>query len=345
MSATIDIQGLGKSYSGKPALQDVNLTIQAGEMIALLGASGCGKTTLLRCIAGLANPDEGRILFGGRDVTHVPTQKRPIGMVFQAYALFPNMTVAENIGFPLKVKGVALPKVRARAEELIALVGLSERAGHYPNQLSGGQQQRTALARALASDPDVLLLDEPLSALDAVVRDHLRDEIRRIQQRIGTTAIIVTHDQSEALAMADRIAVMRAGRIEEVARPDALYDRPGSAFTAGFIGGRNRLDLPVREGRARLGAIEFPVTQTVSRVGVFVRAEDIHRRGEGVGEPAEVEARMFQGQTTRFYLSLRGEEGPLRLRVDWPSRDSADLAPGARVHVAIDPEDAHVFAL
>ncbi|GGE04899.1 ABC transporter ATP-binding protein [Aureimonas endophytica] len=345
MSATIDIEALGKSYDGKPALEMVDLSIRAGEMIALLGASGCGKTTLLRCIAGLALPDRGRILFGGRDVTHMPTQKRPIGMVFQAYALFPNMTVAENIGFPLKVRGVAPAKIHARAEELIALVGLSERAGHYPNQLSGGQQQRTALARALAADPEVLLLDEPLSALDAVVRDHLRDEIRRIQQRVGTTAIIVTHDQSEALAMADRVAVMRAGRIEEVASPAALYDRPASAFTAGFIGGRNRLDLPVRNGRARIGAIEFPVAATVSRVGIFVRAEDVHRRAEGGGEPAEIEARLFQGQTTRFYLTLHGEEGPLRLRVDWPSRETAGLAPGDRVHVAIEPGDAHVFPL
>ncbi|KTR03192.1 hypothetical protein NS365_19320 [Aureimonas ureilytica] len=345
MSATIDIQRLGKHYHGKPALQDVNLSIAAGEMIALLGASGCGKTTLLRCIAGLASPDEGRILFGGRDITHMPTQKRPIGMVFQAYALFPNMTVTENIGFPLKVRGADAAKIRARAGELIELVGLSERAGHYPNQLSGGQQQRTALARALASDPDVLLLDEPLSALDAVVRDHLRDEIRRIQQRVGTTAIIVTHDQSEALAMADRIAVMRAGRLEEVASPDALYERPGSAFTAGFIGGRNRLELPVRGGRARLGAIEFEVAGSPERAGIFLRAEDIHRNASGVGEPAEVEARLFQGQTTRFYLQLKGEEGPLRLRVDWPSRDCADLAPGARVHVAIDPKDAHVFPI
>lgn len=208
MSTPIRIQALNKSFDGKPALRDINLSIAAGEMVALLGSSGCGKTTLLRCIAGLATPDSGTILFSDTDVTPLSVQERRIGMVFQSYGLFPNMTVRDNIAFPLKIAGTPKAQIAARVEELMDLTGLTERADHHPTQLSGGQQQRTALARALIPNPRVLLLDEPLSALDAIVRDHLRDEIRRIQQRIGTTAILVTHDQAEALAVADRVVVM-----------------------------------------------------------------------------------------------------------------------------------------
>ncbi|ALN75417.1 ABC transporter-like protein (plasmid) [Aureimonas sp. AU20] len=186
-----------------------------------------------------------------------------------------------TFGSPLKLRGASAQRIRQRADELLEMVGLTERADHPPNQLSGGQQQRTALARALAADPAVLLLDEPLSALDAVVRDHLRDEIRRIQQSIGITAILVTHDQAEALAVADRVVVMRAGRIEQVAAPAELYDRPTSAFSAGFIGGRNRFDLAAENGEARLGAIRFPAPSGASRAGVFVCAEDVRRSAEG----------------------------------------------------------------
>nr|WP_244498011.1 ATP-binding cassette domain-containing protein [Aureimonas sp. AU40] len=186
-----------------------------------------------------------------------------------------------TFGFPLRLRGASARRIRQRADELLEMVGLTERADHHPNQLSGRQQQRAALARALAADPAVLLLDEPLSALDAVVRDHLRDEIRRIQQSIGTTAILVTHDQAEALAVADRVIVMRAGRIEQVAAPAELYNRPAGAFSAGFIGGRNRFDLRAANGEARLGAIRFPAPSGASRVGVFVRAEDVRRSAEG----------------------------------------------------------------
>ncbi|WFR98780.1 ABC transporter ATP-binding protein [Rhizobium tumorigenes] len=343
--STITIDRISKRYGGKIALDDISLQVESGEMIALLGSSGCGKTTLLRCIAGLAQPDEGRILFGGEDVTQLPTQARPIGMVFQAYALFPNMTVRDNIAFPLKVRGMAQAKIAARVDELLALVGLDERADHHPNMLSGGQQQRTALARALAPDPAVLLLDEPLSALDAVVRDYLRDEIRRIQQSIRTTAILVTHDQSEALAVADRVVVMRSGRAEQVATPADLYNAPATDFSAGFIGNRNRFDLAVRNGAVQMGkALLLPVGAIGDRAQVFVRSEDVLMVEPGQGHPARVDARMFQGQTTRFYLQLDLEEGPVRLRVDWPSRSCADVQVGSQVHVAIDPADAHVFA-
>ena len=237
--STITIEHVSKRYGDKLALDDVSLDVHSGELIALLGSSGCGKTTLLRAIAGLIDPTAGRILFDGRDVTAVPTRMRPIGMVFQSYSLFPNMTVRQNIGFPLKVRGQSAAAINRRVEELLTLIGLTEWADRHPTQLSGGQQQRTALARALAPDPAVLLLDEPLSALDAVVRLHLRDEIRRIQQSIRTTALLVTHDQSEALAVADRVVVMRQGRIEQLATPASLYETPTTAFSASFIGNRN----------------------------------------------------------------------------------------------------------
>ncbi len=344
--STITIERISKRYDDKIALDQISLEVKSGEMIALLGSSGCGKTTLLRCIAGLATPDEGRILFGGKDVTQLPTQQRPIGMVFQSYALFPNMTVRNNIAFPLKVRGVAPSKIVARVDELLALMGLSEHADHHPNMLSGGQQQRTALARALAPDPVVLLLDEPLSALDAVVRDHLRDEIRRIQQSIRTTAILVTHDQSEALAVADRVVVMRAGRAEQVATPAELYNSPETGFSAGFIGNRNRFDVAVQNGRVKIGkALELPVGAIGERAQIFVRSEDVRMAELGTGHPARIEARMFQGQTTRFYLTLATDEADMRLRVDWPSRSCADLEVGHQVHVLIDPADVHVFSV
>lgn len=342
MSSSISISGLVKSYGNKRALDNVTLNVCAGEMIALLGSSGCGKTTLLRCIAGLTTPTAGRIAFGDVDMTHVPTQRRPIGMVFQSYALFPNMTVRENIAFPLEIRGKHRRDITRRVDELLSLVGLVERADHHPNQLSGGQQQRTALARALAPDPEVLLLDEPLSALDAVVRDYLRDEIRRIQQSIKTTAILVTHDQSEALAVADRVVVMRDGKIEQVATPDELYEKPTTAFSARFIGGRNEFDLDVRNGRINLGkALSIPVSGDTNRAKVFVRAEDIERSDEG--EPARVDARLFQGQTTRLYLSITTDDSPIRLRVDWVSREVSNVDVGQVVRIAIKPENVHVF--
>ena len=342
--STIAIKDVSKRFGDKLALDGVSLDVKSGEMIALLGSSGCGKTTLLRAIAGLTPPSAGRILFDDRDVTHLPTRVRPIGMVFQSYSLFPNMTVRQNIAFPLTVRGQDVRSISRRVDELLALIGLVAHADHHPNELSGGQQQRTALARALAPDPAVLLLDEPLSALDAVVRLHLRDEIRRIQQAIRTTALLVTHDQSEALAVADRVVVMKAGRIEQVAAPNVLYERPTSEFSAGFIGQRNALDLPVRDGRVRLCGTSVPAPAVdTARALVFLRPEDVHRTEPGAGRRARVETRIFEGRTTRFYLKVEDEEGALDLKADWPSRDVEGLAAGDTVHVGIDPRDIHVF--
>lgn len=348
MSA-ITIEEVSKVFPGrggkdKRALSDVDLEVPSGKMLALLGSSGCGKTTLLRIIAGLTAPTTGRVLFDGEDLTRLPTQRRPIGMVFQSYSLFPNMTVRENIGFPLKVRRASAGDVSRRVDELLHLVGLVEWADHHPNQLSGGQQQRTALARALAPDPAVLLLDEPLSALDAVVRLHLRDEIRRIQQSIRTTALLVTHDQSEALAVADQVVVMQAGRIEQISTPAELYERPATAFSAAFIGNRNSLDLPVRAGRIRLyGDMEIATDIDTPRARVFVRAEDVEWADPGCGYPARVENRIFQGATTRFYLALETGEGVLNLRADWPSRRTGGLQTGDRVHINVESRNVHVF--
>ena len=342
--STITIEHVSKRYGDKLALDEVNLDVHSGELIALLGSSGCGKTTLLRAIAGLIDPSAGRILFDGRDVTALPTRLRPIGMVFQSYSLFPNMTVRQNIAFPLTVRGQTGAAIAKRVDELLSLIGLTEWADRHPSQLSGGQQQRTALARALAPDPAVLLLDEPLSALDAVVRLHLRDEIRRIQQSIRTTALLVTHDQSEALAVADRVVVMRHGRIEQVATPAGLYETPTTEFSASFIGNRNALNLPVRDGRIRLcGTAEIATNVTTPRALVFVRSEDIRRSDEAAGQSAKIENRIFEGSTTRFYLVLDTDDGPLHLKADWPSRDTVGLRAGDAVHVTVDPRDAHVF--
>jgi putative spermidine/putrescine transport system ATP-binding protein len=342
--SSVNLRGVSKHYGALRALDDINLDVASGEFIALLGSSGCGKTTTLRCVAGLTEPTSGRIFFGDQDVTEVPTRLRPIGMVFQSYALFPNMTVRQNIGFPLKVRGQSTAAIARRVDELLELVDLVELAEQHPNQLSGGQSQRTALARALAPEPAVLLLDEPLSALDAIVRLHLRDEIRRIQQQIKITAMLVTHDQAEALAVADRVVVMSKGRIEQVATPNELYDTPTTSFSAGFIGNRNAIEVPVIDGRIRLGrAFDLPTSVGGQRALVFIRAEDIRLATGDDGHPALIESRIFQGSTTRFYLSVDGGFGPVRLRADWPSRDALDFNAGDTVRLKVDPADARVF--
>jgi len=233
---SVSLRNLTRAFGATRALDEMSLDIAPGELVALLGPSGCGKTTALRIVAGFEFADYGEVLIDGKDVSNVPAARRDMGMVFQSYSLFPNMNALDNVAFGLRMRKVAGAARRKRAAELLDLVGLSAQARQYPHQLSGGQQQRVALARALAVEPRVLLLDEPLSALDAQVRLRLREQIRTLQQRLGTTTLFVTHDQEEALSMSDRVGVMRAGKLEQVATPDELYTRPATAFVAEFGG-------------------------------------------------------------------------------------------------------------
>src|SRR5215213_11009031 len=239
--AYLTLTGVTKKFADSFAVQNFNLDVEKGEFVSFLGPSGCGKTTTLRMVAGFETPTAGKITLDNADITNRAPNQRNVGMVFQSYALFPNMTVAQNIGFGLRVRKENEAAIRDRVKEMLAIINLESRGDSYPYQLSGGQQQRVALARALAIRPQVLLLDEPLSALDAKVRLQLRDEIRRIQLEVGTTTLFVTHDQEEALAVADRVGVMRAGRLEQIGPPDEVYARPASPFVAEFVGLTNRI--------------------------------------------------------------------------------------------------------
>jgi len=276
--ATVELIDVVKDYSGQRALDSIGLSVAPGEFVALLGPSGCGKTTALRSLAGLESISGGEIRIDGKNVANVPTNKRDIGMVFQSYSLFPHMTSLENVEFGLRMRRVAADERRTRALEALEMVGLGTFASRFAHQLSGGQQQRVALARALVTRPRVLLLDEPLSALDAKVRVQLREEIRRIQTDLGITTLFVTHDQEEALAVADRVAVMRAGAIEQIGTPEELYTTPATPFVANFVGLSNRVDAVLAGGSVTaLGAV-LPVLgerRPDGPVTAFIRPEDL----------------------------------------------------------------------
>lgn len=343
---SVSLRNVIKQYGANVrALDNVSIDIPSGELVVLLGSSGCGKTTLLRSVAGLETPTAGQVLIDGRDVTAMPTRNRPIGMVFQSYALFPNMTVRQNIAFPLTTRKKQPKRIDIRVEELLDLVQLTQQGDRFPNQLSGGQQQRASLARALAASPQVLLLDEPLSALDALVRQQLREEIRRIQQTLQITTLFVTHDQGEAMAIADRVAVMSNGRIEQIATPLELYEMPATKFSASFVGNRNALELPLEEGRVRFGSvldIEAPGVDG-KRAIVFFRPEDVEFSDNGVGHPAKVESKIFQGSQTRLHLVAEAEGQVGRFYADLPSRQAIELEPGSTVKVYVNPTSARVF--
>jgi putative spermidine/putrescine transport system ATP-binding protein len=256
----LSIQHVQKSFGATKVVQDFNLDVESGEFVSFLGPSGCGKTTVLRMVAGFEEPSQGRIVVAGKDITNLRPNQRNIGMVFQAYALFPNLTVAQNIGFGLKVAGMARADIDARVGEMLGIIKLPQLGDRYPYQLSGGQQQRIALARALAPKPKLLLLDEPLSALDAKVRVSLREEIRSIQKSLGITTIFVTHDQEEALSISDRIAVMYGGKAEQVGTPFEIYNKPETKFVANFVGTLNVLEGTVVDaatGKVRVNGEDF----------------------------------------------------------------------------------------
>ncbi|MCL2586180.1 MAG: ABC transporter ATP-binding protein [Streptosporangiales bacterium] len=332
---SVSLRNLTRAFGATRALDGMSLDIEPGEFVALLGPSGCGKTTALRVVAGFETADSGEVLVGGDDVSPVPAAKRDMGMVFQSYSLFPNMNVADNVGFGLRMRKKSAAERRAKAAELLEMVGLADRARQYPHQLSGGQQQRVALARALAIQPRVLLLDEPLSALDAKVRQQLRDQIRELQQRLGITTLFVTHDQEEALSMADRVGVMRDGKLEQVAAPDELYASPATEFVAEFVGTMNRLPGDLADG-----AVTVLKGTTVPAAGdgvadgpvdALVRPESLAVEPSG-DRNGTVAARTFLGAVTRVTVTL---DGGTDVRVDLPSTSAGDLTTGAGVRVTL----------
>jgi len=334
--ASVCLEGLVRRFGTTAALEDVTLELAPGELVALVGPSGSGKTTALRVLAGLERPDAGRVVIDGRDVTRVATHRRQIGMVFQAYSLFPTMSALENVTFGLRLRGLSRTERARRGLELLELVGLAKLANRRPHQLSGGQAQRVALARALAIQPRVLLLDEPLSALDAAVRLRLREEIRRIQLELGITTVFVTHDQEEALSIADRVAVMRHGRIEQFATPVEIYHAPRTPFVASFVGRANRIEARTLGG-TQLEVLGQPVAAPEGwsgpaglRVVALVRPERLALRMDPQAN-GRILGVLFRGASADITVAWPGLPDPLVVTLAGELPDG--VAPGAPVDV------------
>jgi putative spermidine/putrescine transport system ATP-binding protein len=334
----VRLEDLRRMYAGVTALDGLSLTIGPGELVALLGPSGCGKTTALRLVAGLEEANSGRVVIGGNDVTNLGANKREIGMVFQAYSLFPHMTATQNVEFGMQLHKVDVADRRKRAREMLELVGLSAHSNKYASQLSGGQQQRVALARALAIEPKVLLLDEPLSALDAKVRARLRDEIRRVQLEVGITTLFVTHDQEEALAIADRVGVMNKGRLEQLGPPTTIYSRPATPFVAEFVGLTNRLPGVVRDGAVDVRGVRLPLVQPDVGDGpavALVRPETVSLAADPQADlgplVGTVIATSFLGAISRVSVDL----GDVTVVAQLATSDVAALRAGTRVRLIL----------
>ena len=346
----LELSGVTKRFGKFTALSDIALAVQRGKLVTFLGPSGCGKTTLLRIIAGLETQDEGKLVQDGRDISRLPAMRRDYGIVFQSYAIFPNLTIFANVAYGLVNRRKGQDEIRRRVAELLKLVGLPDAGAKYPGQLSGGQQQRIALARALATSPGLLLLDEPLSALDALERVRLRGEIRALQQRLGVTTIMVTHDQEEALSMADEIVVMHEGRIEQVGTPQVIYRDPATAFVADFVGKVNVLTA-IAEGQGRFrigallldGAIGGERAAAGSRVKLYLRPEDVlvdgaiqDRTTAAAGRVSKVE---FLGAFCHVTVALAGaEDQPLIVSLSRRRSDEMNIAEGASLAIGLRPD-------
>ncbi|ADZ71507.1 ABC transporter ATP-binding protein [Polymorphum gilvum] len=350
--AFLDLKNLRKSFGALTVVKDFSLSVEAGEFVSLLGPSGCGKTTVLRMVAGFETPSSGAIEIADQDVTRVKANARNIGMVFQAYALFPNLTVAQNVAFGLKVKGMKRAETDARVAEMLKLIGLPDLGGRYPFQLSGGQQQRVALARALAPRPRVLLLDEPLSALDAKIRVSLRAEIREIQRELGITTIFVTHDQEEALSMSDRIVVMNGGVAEQVGVPFEIYNRPATRFVANFVGTLNTFQARIDDAdRSVVSLAGVPLTlpgggldgRAGDSLAIALRPEALHLgRYDGCEAvlPATIEDVHFMGSIIRLRIDIAGT----RVALDTFNRvDQPPPTVGSSIEVSLSPRDVIVL--
>lgn len=337
MTGGVDISGVRFSYGAQTILDNVSLDIARGEFFAFLGPSGSGKTTLLRLVAGFGQPDEGSIRVNDRDITRLPPWQRNVGMVFQSYALWPHMTVAENVAFGLEQRKVPRAEIATRVQQALDLVGLKAYGARRPSQLSGGQQQRVALARTLVVQPEVLLLDEPLSNLDAKLREEMREELRDLQRRTGLTTIFVTHDQEEANAVSDRMALLDGGRIQQIGRPVDLYDRPANRFVAGFLGSANLIEGNVRGGRFEAEAIILPMTAQDGPACLALRPQSLGLGSDQAGAlNGQVTSRQFLGGMVRYAVQV----GPHRLHIDRLHRPGeAVFDPGRIVSVQV-PDDA-----
>ena len=344
----LHLRHIRKEFGSFTALQDINLDIQKGEFVCFLGPSGCGKTTLLRIIAGLEVQSAGEVHQGGRDISRLPPAMRDYGIVFQSYALFPNLSVADNVAYGLVNRKTPRAEAARRVTELVKLVGLPGSEGKYPSQLSGGQQQRIALARALATSPGLLLLDEPLSALDALERVRLRQEIRTLQQKLGVTTIMVTHDQEEALSIADRIVVMNDGVIEQVGTPMEIYREPASPFVADFVGKVNVLPARISGGELKFGALALPCDGGDREVKIYLRPEDVLARPIAEGDAhvfeATIEKIEFLGAFCHVHVAssaLNGHRLTVYLSLNFLSEQSLQI--GSTLKLKLLPERIKVF--